>query len=240
MKIIEKIKEKSRNLENGNIPTIVFLGDSVTQGCFEIYLEEEKKFQTVFDGEHAYHRYVAKIFGMLYPNTPINIINAGISGDNMAHCYERLEKDVLRFSPDLIVVSLGLNDATGGEQGLLTYTENLRKIYAKAQEFGSELIFLTENMSNTYVKYDMKDEFKKTAQLTMKMQNEGMLKKFFDAAKEVSLEFSVPVCDVYSKWCLLAEHGVDTTALLANHINHPIREMNWLFAYSLLETMMTN
>ena len=35
----------------------------------------------------------------------------------------------------------------------------------------------------------------------------------------------------------LEQNGVDTTILLANRINHPTREMNWLFAVSLLETM---
>ena len=240
MKIIDKIEQKSKNLFSGDIPTIAFLGDSVTQGCFEIYLNEEKKIQTVFDGEHAYHRYLSKIFGMLYPNAPVNIINAGISGGSIRKGYERLEKDVLRFSPDLVVVSFGLNDATDFEEGLPEYKEYLSKIYDKVQERGIELIFLTENMTNTYVKYDMNEAFKKTANLTMGMQNEGMLGKYFDAAKEVSKKYSVPVCDVYSKWLLLAKHGVDTTALLSNHINHPIRGMNWLFAYSLVETMMTN
>lgn len=240
MKIIDKIEHKSKNLLKGDIPTIVFLGDSVTQGCFEIYLNQEKKIQTVFDGEHAYHRYLSKIFSVLYPNTPINIINAGISGDDIQRCYERLEKDVLKYSPDLVVVSTGLNDVTGFEEWLPEYKKFLGKIYDKVQKAGSELIYLTENMMNTYVKYDMNEAFKETAQLTMGLQNSGLLEKFFEAAKEVSKEYNVPVCDVHSKWCILAKHGVDTTALLANDINHPIREMNWLFAYSLVEIMMTN
>lgn len=34
-KIIEKIKAKQENLQKNEAVTIVFLGDSVTQGCFE-------------------------------------------------------------------------------------------------------------------------------------------------------------------------------------------------------------
>ena len=41
MRIIDKIEQKSKNLWNGDIPTIAFLGDSVTQGCFEIYLDNQ-------------------------------------------------------------------------------------------------------------------------------------------------------------------------------------------------------
>ena len=36
----------------------------------------------------------------------------------------------------------------------------------------------------------------------------------------------------------LYENGVDVTELLANKINHPTREMNWLFAVSLVDTML--
>ena len=34
------------------------------------------------------------------------------------------------------------------------------------------------------------------------------------------------------------ELGVDTTELLSNYINHPKREMHWLFASSLVDAMM--
>ncbi len=41
----------------------------------------------------------------------------------------------------------------------------------------------------------------------------------------------------YAKWCRLRECGVNTTELLSNKLNHPIREMHRLTAYSLDETM---
>lgn len=242
MKIIEKIANKSKNLMNGDIPTIAFLGDSVTQGCFEVYMPEDNNVETVFETENGYHSYVAKILRILYPSVPVTIVNAGISGDNARHGYERLEKDVLRSNPDLVVVSFGLNDATNGQdEGIPAYKEALRNIFTDVKKAGSEVIFLTENMMNTYIFYGMKDEFiRDIAKQTMDTENSGMLKKYFDAAKEVAAECGAVVCDVYSKWRLLAENGVDTTALLSNDINHPTREMNWLFAYSLVETMMKN
>ena len=49
---------------------------------------------------------------------------------------------------------------------------------------------------------------------------------------------NIPVCDCYAIWKKLYESGVDITELLANKINHPTREMNWLFAVSLLDVMM--
>ena len=64
-------------------------------------------------------------------------------------------------------------------------------------------------------------------------------KKYIDAAKSVAKRLEVPVCDCYKKWKVMHENGVDVTELLANKINHPTREMNRLFATSLIETIMT-
>ena len=59
-----------------------------------------------------------------------------------------------------------------------------------------------------------------------------------EAARCVCRECGVVLCDCYKKWKLLEQSGVDTTALLSNHINHPTREMSWLFAVSLFETIL--
>ena len=57
--------------------------------------------------------------------------------------------------------------------------------------------------------------------------------------KKLCEKENIAVCDCYAKWKKLYDGGVDITELLANKINHPTREMNWLFAYSLVETMLT-
>lgn len=240
MKIIEKINAKQKDPEYGQIPSIVFLGDSVTQGCFDVYCTSKDSLETVFDIKHAYHTYLTQIINMLYPNVPLSITNAGISGTNSALGYERLEKDVLRFSPDLVVVSFGLNDCTQGEKGLENYKNNLRNIFTDIQKTGSEVIFMTSNMMNTYTKYTVKEEFLRViADSIAEHQNGGNLEMYFEAGKKVAEECGVKVCDVYAKWKTMYENGVDITMLLSNDINHPTREMNKLFAYSLIETMMS-
>lgn len=241
MQIIKKIAKKSKDMINGDIPVIAFLGDSVTQGCFEVYTTIENTLDTVYDAEYGYHSYVAKILRMFYPNVPVTIINAGISGDNAVHGYERIYKDVLNYKPDLVVVSFGLNDSGGGSEKLEQYVNAMENIFTEIKKNGCEGIFMTANMMNTYVRHDIKEELiRNIARNIMKIENSGGLKMYFDAAKEVAEKHGVLVCDVYSKWRKLAENGVDTTALLANALNHPKREMNWLFAYSLLEVMMNN
>ena len=48
MKIIDKLNAK-QDIYGEKPVTIAFLGDSVTQGCFECYIKEDGKIETVFD-----------------------------------------------------------------------------------------------------------------------------------------------------------------------------------------------
>jgi len=57
------------------------------------------------------------------------------------------------------------------------------------------------------------------------------------AAVKLATEMGVQVCDCYAKWKELSKTQ-DTTMLLANRINHPIKEMHALFADSLCEMIL--
>ena len=151
MNIIKLIAEKAKNRQGVKIPTIAFLGDSVTQGCFELYKKNDSALEAFYDKNSSYHNYIAKIFTVLFPEAPINIINAGIGGDSAPEGLRRLERDVLAFNPDLTVVCFGLNDCGKGLDGLQTYADSLRQIFTKLKEADSEVIFMTPNMMNTKI-----------------------------------------------------------------------------------------
>ena len=239
MKIIEKIMQKQKNLRDNSAVTLAFLGDSVTQGCFEVYLQQSGEIQTVFDANSSYHRYIAQLLTMLYPSVPVNIINAGISGTTATNGLSRLDRDVLRHDPDLVVVCFGLNDAMSGDDKVCQYVEALEQIFQKLAERNIEVIFMTPNMMCTEVSCCITDDKIRTiAQQVKAVQNGGTLKRYLEAAKAVCAKCRVPVCDCYEKWELLHASGVNITNLLSNQINHPTRQMNWLFAVSLLEQMM--
>ena len=79
LKISEKLCEKAKDNFNAPPVTIASLGDSVTQGCFEIR-KKGNGIETVHDKNNAYHAHLSKILALLYPTVPVNIINAGVSG----------------------------------------------------------------------------------------------------------------------------------------------------------------
>jgi len=239
MNIIKLIQKKSKNNADIEGVTIAFLGDSVTQGCFELYKDQEGNIETVYDKNSTYHSYLDRILTLLYPSVPINVINAGISGGSAPHGLKRLERDVLRHKPDLTVVCFGLNDSGAGREGIAKYVDALEGIFKKLKEGGSEVIFMTPNMMNTYVSVSVTDaEMRSIADRKQEIQNQGILEDYLNAAVALCDKYDIKVCNCYAKWKRLDSNGVDTTNLLSNKINHPIREMNWLFAVSLLDAMM--
>ena len=240
MKIMEKFRQKMWDPFGKEAVTIAFLGDSVTQGCFEVYTTEDAGLEAVYDTENAYHTHLRKLLNHLYPKVPLNIINAGISGGTAGDGAARLQRDVLRFSPDLCVVCFGLNDSCNpAEDAPEAYRAALADIFTRLRQQSIEVIFMTPNMMCTAVSPSIEDEtIRGTAASVVQVQNSGRLEQFLTMGKETAAALDIPVCDCYAKWQRLASFGVDTNALLANGINHPTRDMNWLFALALAETMM--
>ena len=239
MNIINKLSAKQKDLQGAHPITIAFLGDSVTQGCFECYQTGVNSLETVFDVKCAYSTHVREILAILYPNVQVNIINSGISGDSTLGGVARIERDILCYNPDLVIVSYGLNDSTAGEGALEDYAKRLEEIFRKIQAIGAECIFLTENMMNTDISVHFCNDkfFSNVSKGFADVQNSGTLDKYFDKAKEVAEKCGVKVCDCYAKWKAMYAGGVNITEMLANKINHPIRELTYIFAYSLIECM---
>ncbi len=241
MKIIEKIKRRADSLASYRQPVIAFLGDSVTQGCFDVYVKDGGIVDTVFDASEAYAEKLKKIFSHFFPTSNITIVNAGISGFNAVGGLMRLESDILSFSPDLTVVSFGLNDFQQKEAGLENYKSSIRKIIRELKASGSEVIFLTPNMCTDRVDFSIKEEaIRAITEKIANTVNEGWLDRYIDEAKKVCKEENVPVCDCYKIWKSFSDGGVDITSILSNKINHPTKELQWLFAYELVKTMFEN
>ena len=239
MKITERIKENAKELGKHRPIVIGFLGDSVTQGCFELYSTGENSLETEFRSYEGYHSKLKRILEEVFPSVPVTIVNSGISGDTAVGGRNRLQRDILSFSPDLVVVCFGLNDVTQGKEGLNNYEEALDEIFRELREAGTEVIFLTPNMIGTRAVPEEKDPYIHSVLAEVaRFQTDGMMDLYMEKAKAVCAKNQVPVCDCYAKWKKLEENGADVTRLLANRINHPSEKMHWLFAASLFEMIM--
>ncbi len=222
MRIREKINMDYLELTKNGPITIVAFGDSITHGKFA---------NDEVDYEPVYWNVLRKKINARRNYVPVNVINAGIGGASAAGSLERMDKQVLAHNPDLVIVCFGLNDIN---RELDDYISALRTIFQRCIDFGTDVIFMTPNMLNTYVAEDTEPGDKDYAALTAQYQTSGKMDLYMTSAVELAKDMGVPVADCYAKWKKLSE-TTDTTMLLANRVTHPTEEMHKLFADSLYE-----
>ena len=224
MNIKDKIMLDQAGLtEHGPINVVIF-GDSVSHGAVNGYI----------DYESVYWNRLKKKLNDFRDYIPVNMINASIGGTTATQSLARLENQVLKHEPDLVIVCFGLNDVNGS---LEDYTASLASIFRACKESGADVIFMTPNMLNTSVAEDTPREHYEYAIKTAEMQNNGRMDTFMAAAVATAEKEGVTVSDCYAKWKALSDTQ-DVTYLLANRINHPDPEMHELFADALYDTIM--
>jgi acyl-CoA thioesterase-1 len=193
---------------------IVALGDSVTSGAG---LPGE------YFHEDVYHARLRRVLNQRHPQCQFNVINAGDEGRDAPAGVKRLERDVLHLQPDLLLIAYGLNDVhNGGIDGLDGYGEALAVMIQRTRETTqSSIVLLTPNMMPSRPSDNVPQEYRDMIPNFMRLQNEGVLAAYAQRAREVGLANGVAVADVYVAWEKLQQEGVDTTAMLANGLNHP-------------------
>ena len=224
MHIKDKINMERAELEKEGPITIVAFGDSVTHGALRI---GEINYETV------YWNRLRKKISEVRNYVPVNVINAGIGGVSARTSIERMDKQVLSHNPDLVIICFGLNDVNGP---LEVYLSSLKVMFEKCLLQGVDAIFMTPNMLNTYVAEETAPEHLEYAAVTAEFQNGGKMDLFMESATKLAEEMGITVCDCYGEWKKLSKTQ-DTTKLLANHINHPTKEMHELFSDMLFKTI---
>lgn len=80
---------------------IIFIGDSVT---------ESGKFKDPERIGTGYVRLIHDYLKVSNPGRKIEIVNQGISGNRIPDLVARWDKDVIALQPDLLSISIGIND----------------------------------------------------------------------------------------------------------------------------------
>lgn len=211
---------------------ICALGDSVTQGVME---------HQVLDSSAVYHRILQKRLEGFYPTTTFSTINAGVSGGSAPHGLERLERDVIRHAPDLVMVAFGLNDSMSGEEGLPQFSAALREIVAKVRaETEATVVLLTPPFMAKKDNPRIHPDHRAYVEGICKSQNAGILASYAQAIRDVAGEMSAPLVDVHAEWSRLAETGLDTDLWLINGLNHPDARGHDLTATLVFHTLLNN
>lgn len=211
---------------------LAFLGDSITEGCFEFY-PCSYGFETQRRPEDGYAWKTVKALRKKYGEPSVAYWNFAKSGYN-AHTALPLSLDLIRTSPDIAVVCFGLNDALHPEE---RFEAALKTLFERLTSAVPHVVFVTPNRMNSYLHPDTLPCARKLALKTMSAQTSGKFDRMMAAAGKLCWEYGITVCDVYAYWERLSCSGVDTTELLVNRINHPTAEMHDVTAVMLTDTI---
>lgn len=241
MRILEGLAQRNRDARSCAPQIICCLGDSVTHGCFDVFLNESGNIDTVYAPWDGYAALLERRLRAIFPAAAANVVNAGVSGDSATGALNRLERDVLRLKPDLVTVNLALNDAMNPdvEAGLKAYAAAMGEIMDRVLASGAECMLVTPNFMCSYVSHALAAEgLRGVARAASRVQNEGILARYVEAARQEAAKRAVPVADAYARWEALSRAGANTTQMLSNHINHPTREAHGIFVEAILEQLL--
>lgn len=211
----DRVREKASRHDAAPV-LIVALGDSVTQGFTTLGHLEPKT---------CYHRRLQRLLEAREPKTVFSTINAGAGGETAARGLRRVQRDVVRHQPDLVLIAYGLNDTGAGLDGIGPFRQALDQMVESVMT-GTEaaIILLTPNWMNTRTNERVNVAQAELAGRFAERQNGGVVAAYAEAIRAVGRSHRVPVADVYAAWEAYAANGGDTDAWLANGLNHPVAE----------------
>lgn len=229
-----RIREKALDAAAPPIITVAF-GDSVTQGVAE---------HRRLDPPGAYHALLQRGLEDHYPTTTFSTLDAGVAGSTARQALSRLERDVIRHQPDLVLIAFGLNDAVGGGDAKLPEFEAaLREIVATTHaRTEADIVLLTPpHMATRRHAHRIHPEHEAVADSIITAQTSGTLARYADAIRSLGHRLSGPrlmLADIHSEWTRLRETGTDTDLWLVNGLNHPDARGHRLSATLLLSALI--
>ncbi len=196
-----------QRLESGQTVRIVCFGDSITGVYYHT------------GGRRAWGELLGATLQQRYPKARIELINAGISGHTTADALKRMEADVLRHQPHLVVAMFGMNDTARLSPG--KFRANLGEIVHRTRSAGSELLLLTPNAVHPG---DSARPPEKVA-------------AFAALARAAGRELQVPVADVFAAFSSIQAREPGEWVRLMSDTIHPNLRGHALIAATAAQTL---
>lgn len=174
-------------LRDGKHVTIVALGDSITEITFHTR------------GKMNWVGLLSEAIFETYGNGVCTMINSGKCASSYEEAFSRLDRDVLRYQPDLVILAFGMNDSGQDLEGLEGFKQQVREMAGRIREAcGSEILIRTPNpvVSVNGVPWPPGIS---AAGMVWDPPNHP-LKEYAEALVEVGSELECPVVDHYRLW----------------------------------------
>lgn len=190
-------------MQCAKILTIVFMGDSITDGQ---YVSPPDRWTGIV-GDRLTRKYLA---------TPVNLhlANRGVSGETTRQGLERFPRDVQSLCPEVMTLQFGLNDCNCWvtDRGLPrvsepAYRANLIEMIERARNFGAREIILSTNHPTLRHKI-----------LPCGESLETRRKRYNELVREVARETDTTLCDMEEAFSEFS--AGDLEALLLPYPDH--------------------
>ncbi|MGW5192713.1 SGNH/GDSL hydrolase family protein [Kribbella sp. NPDC004138] len=122
----------ARLLADGQL-TWLFTGDSVTAGDQHTY------------GRRDYTELFAERIRYELGRISDTVLNTAVSGWTVGDLAAALDAAVLRWSPDIVVIGLGLNDCRAGDAGREQFRATYRELIDRVSATGAHVVLQTPN-----------------------------------------------------------------------------------------------
>ena len=118
---------------------IVFFGDSITD-CGRDRNDDNSL-------GNGYVKILADKLRPIYPDTDIELINKGLSGDEAGDLLARVDSDVIALKPDAVVIMVGINNVIHHFKNdkpldLKKFEADLKELLKRLKKEGAVVIFL--------------------------------------------------------------------------------------------------
>ena len=181
------VERTRRDIESGADATIVCFGDSITAG---------------YAVRRGFPSFLLESLRQRFPDSKIEMINSGISGDTSQDGLGRLDWAVLSYEPDLVTINFGINDCVlvlSLEEFEMNLVEMVRRIRAGPD---SEILLLSSQPLES-PPYDQR------------------VLDYYQTVERVAKEMNVGFVDVYGAWMKRVRAGMPLDSLILPGLDHP-------------------
>lgn len=136
----------ARAVHRGRAVTIVAIGSSSTAGA------------GASDPAHTYPARLAEELRLRWPRLTVRVINSGVGGETADAMLARFDRDVLRYSPQLVIWQTGSNSALQGRD-VDAYEATVRRGIAKLKAARIDIVLMDPQYAPRVLARPLHDRF---------------------------------------------------------------------------------
>jgi len=165
LRLGHRLPQVAKRLVEGKQLTVVAMGASSTEGIGASVRE------------NAYPERLETELYALFPGMQITVHNKGIGGEDAGQMLARMERDVLRVEPDLLIIQAGVNAAMKGWP-LETFVENMLAIVDTAHRHGIDVMLMGPQNAPRYVNAPLRRQFSDNMMMISRIRDVPIFPRF--------------------------------------------------------------